>query len=99
MKILSAVLALLLVVKLTLSESIKLLVTIVMPVVLTGTLAYLVYSIIYSLFGYLVAIPFTMLFAYPFYFLITLASMNIYLACGGREEICYGIGDDCEVAK
>lgn len=79
MKILSTVQLLLLAVKLEVSESNRFLATSVVPVVLTGALAYLFYSMFHGLVGSLLAIPASVLVAYPFYFLITLSSVNIYI--------------------
>ncbi|CAH0134877.1 MULTISPECIES: hypothetical protein [Pseudomonas] len=99
MKVLSIVQVLLLAVQLTVRESIRFIATSVLPVVLTGTLAFMCNSIIYSMFGYLVAIPFTALFAYTFYFLISLAVMSIYCNYGNKKDVQYGITDEFEIVE
>ncbi len=97
MKFLSTVQVLLVTFKIIVREPMFFIMTTVVPAVLTAAISFLIYLMFTSLIGFLFAAPFTFLVAYPLYYLITLASINIYLACGGKEEICYGISDDCEL--
>lgn len=110
MKFLSTVQVLVLSLKIFLKEPMWFLMSLVLPSVLTLAFVVLGYSLSNSLVVSLIAAPFVfasllmsapliMLLAFVFHYFITSAAMKIYLACGGKEEICYGISDDCELIE
>ncbi|OOV98459.1 hypothetical protein [Pseudomonas sp. MF4836] len=99
MKILSTGQVIGIAVKTFLKEPMWYLMGLIIPTASTFVLAILGYSLFTTLYGSLMAAPFIMLLAFVFHYFITLASIQLYLACGGKEEICYGISDDCELIE
>lgn len=97
MKFLSTGQVLVITFKTFLKEPMWYLMGLVLPTASTFVLALWCYSLFTILNGSLMAAPFIMLLAFVFHYFITSASTKLYLACGGKEEICYGINDDCEL--
>jgi hypothetical protein len=110
MKLLSTGQVLVIAFKTFLKEPMWYLMSLVLPSVLTLAFVGLGYSLSNSLVGSLIAAPFVfvsslmaapfiMMLAFLFHYFITSAAMKIYLACGGKDSICYGISDDCELIE